>query len=126
MPQELLKLIKALETYRAERSPEKTVPDTLSVSEFIEMMEQLLNSDEPPVPADPPKFNQHQGSYKILSLDGTLTAMDIAATDLVQVTKDSVSLVWPHTSIDFTTIPGKGRASISQEEFLRLAEFVSQ
>jgi hypothetical protein len=129
MPQDLLKLIQALETYRAEQSAEKKMPDNLTVGEFIEMMSQVFSSDEPEeTPAPPPaKFQQHQGSYKILSLDGTLTAMDIASTDLVQVTSDSIKLIWPRNHIEFSTVADKSRASIiSQEEFRKLAEFVSQ
>lgn len=129
MPQELIKLIQALETFKAENAPKQSLPDKFTVGEFIEMMDALFSSkdEDKPTPAEQKQeFIQHQGSYKVLSLDGTLTAMDIATTDLVQVTKDSIDLVWAHTTIDFTTQPNKGRASISQEEFLKLAEFVAQ
>lgn len=130
MPQELMKLIQALEIFKAENAPKQSLPDKFTVSEFIEMMDTLFSdkNEDKPTPAEEPKqeFIQHQGSYKVLSLDGTLTAMDIAATDLVQVTKDTIELVWAQTAVDFTTQPNKGHSTISQEEFLKLAEFVSQ
>jgi hypothetical protein len=130
MPQELLKLIKALETYKAENAMPQALPDKLTVCEFIEMMGELLGEKpaaERPAPAEQKQeFIQCQGSYKVLSLDGSITAMDIASTDLVQVAKDYIQVVWPHTSVDFTLEPDKGPASISKEEFLKFAEFVAQ
>jgi hypothetical protein len=131
MPQELLKLIQALETYRAKQAAVKKMPDKFTVSEFVELMDQMFSdveSDDKDEVSEPltQSFIQHQGSYKVLSLDGTLTALDLASTDLVQVTKNSISIVWPHTSIDFTLAPNKGSASISKEEFHKLAEFVTQ
>ena len=131
MPQELIKLIQALETFKAESTPKQPLPDKFTVDEFIEMMDDLFSNkkEDAPVeehPAEAPKFIQRQDSYKVLSLDGTLTAMDIASTNLVQVTKDTIKLVWPHTTVDFTLEPGKGDTSIGLEEFLKLAEFVAQ
>ncbi len=130
MPHELLKMIQALETYRTKPQVEAKMPDKFTVGEFVEMMDQMFGNDEPKEKSSPasatPKYIQHQGSYKVVSLDGTITAMDIASTDLVQVTKDTISLVWPHTSIEFTTIPGEEHSTISKEEFRKLADFVTQ
>jgi hypothetical protein len=130
MPQELLNLIKALETYKAENTEQQALPDKLTVCEFIKMMGELLGEQpatEQSAPAEPKReFNQRQGSYKVLSLDGSITAMDIASTDLVQVTGSTIQVVWPHTAVDFTLEPGKGPTSISKDEFLKFAEFVTQ
>ena len=129
MPQEILDLIKAVNTYRLEQ---EALHDGITLKEFINMMNKAEEKQEKPrvkcnkAACKPStQYVQDIGSYKVVSMDGTVTALDIAATDLVQVGKDTIKLVWPHTVTIFTTISKEesGSSYISQAEFVNLAEF---
>jgi hypothetical protein len=122
MPKELLELIKAVNAYKEDCRRE--IEDNISVRDFMAMMDGLTADHEEP--KKPTEYNQNAGSYKVRSLDGTVTAVDIYSTDLAQVRKDVIHLVWPHTHIEFTTTADGGHYRISQEEFDKLAAFVLQ
>lgn len=135
MPKELLELIKALNAYKEQE--QKEIQDDISMHEFIAMMDKAFKEgttkskcckgpEQKPAPNPAFNFSQQVGSYKIISLDGTISALEISSTDLVQVSKDEIELVWPHTRIRFTTRPNEGCSSVSQEEFIKLAEFCLQ
>jgi len=127
MPQDILDLIKAVNTYRLEQ---EALHDGITLKEFVIMMNKVGEKQEKPKvncnkagEKPSPQFVQNIGSYKVVSIDGTITALDIAATNLVQVGKDTIKLVWPHTAIIFTTISEEGAGYINQAEFDNLAEF---
>lgn len=129
MPKEILDLIRAVNTYKAEQ---EALHEGITMKEFLAMMDEAAKEEAPKAKCckekaeTAPEFRQHQGSYKVVSMDGTITAMEILSTDLVQVRKNEITLVWPTNEIRFTTDKEGTDAYISQEEFIKLAEFCLQ
>lgn len=123
MPRELLDFIRAVNAAK-----EKGIkPENLSLKELFKFLE----GEEEAIVAQNEDYEPDQlfTSYKVRSLDGSLTALDLSTADLVQynATDDHIDVVWPHTSVRFSTNEdAKGPERLSKEEFRDLLNFIAR
>lgn len=123
MPRELLEFIRAINAAK-----EKGIkPEDLTLKE----LKKFLEGEEETIVAKNKTYEPDQifTSYKVRSLDGSLTALDLSTADLVQynATDDHIDVVWPHTSVRFSTNGDTdGPEQVSKEEFRDLLNFIAR